>query len=489
MIGGINTSKGMGRGAAQVYDTSGPVNMYAKLMQQQQLKRAAEQKLLTDELSKVSSEGIREADIPEFTQKYQEVKDFFGLKEGIRDRREKIKYDLEFNKKIQELKQITGDSKNIAKNEQGFTNILLNPAARERYTEDAVTKFQNSKKLSRKDPNFIRDYTVFEHQVDVSNTMKELADINKRILAPIQSVTEQEAARVGNVDGTFLRKVKRVPVEEQALAFGMAMDVNPKLKAGILKLIPKNEGESDLEYKSRALPLLVAQVPAEEYGDQVFQRNKDLTMQNLALRRERRLAAKDKDDVSISDIKVGPKTFTGTKLALFDKNTGKPIMDASGKKQLFTGKGVSAEFPVYSTVNPTAFKIPQNSSLYDIKGGVNKPIPKGISAALTGIGYAIVQGGGNELRATITTDEGDELMVKLADLPPDVRNDKFYKTTLQAVEDEYKRLQQSKPTTKPAKELIGETVRIQLPTGEIGEVPKDKSAAFLKKYPKAKIIK
>jgi hypothetical protein len=37
--------------------------------------------------------------------------------------------------------------------------------------------------------------------------MKELADINKRILAPIQSVTEQEAARVGNVDGTFLRKV------------------------------------------------------------------------------------------------------------------------------------------------------------------------------------------------------------------------------------------------------------------------------------------
>jgi hypothetical protein len=121
--------------------------------------------------------------------------------------------------------------------------------------------------------------------------MKELADINKRILAPIQSVTEQEAARVGNVDGTFLRKVKRVPVEEQALAFGMAMDVNPKLKAGILKLIPKNEGESDLEYKSRALPLLVAEVPAEEYGDQVFQPNKDLTMQNLALRRERRLAA------------------------------------------------------------------------------------------------------------------------------------------------------------------------------------------------------
>lgn len=294
--GGANISRGINRGAAQVYDTSAPINMYAKLMQQQQLRRAAEQKLLTDELSKVSSDGIREADIPEFTQKYQEVKDFFGLKEGIKDRREKLNYELEFNKKIQELKQIAGDSKNIAKNEQGFTNVLLNPSARERYTEDAVTKFQNSKKLSRKHPNFIRDYTVFEHQVDVSNTMKELADINKRILEPIKSVTEQEATRVGNVDGTFIRKVKRVPVEEQALAFGMAMDVNPKLKAGIFKLIPKNEGESYVDYKSRALPLLVAQLPAVEYGNQSFQANKDLTMQNLAIQRERRLAAGERGD-------------------------------------------------------------------------------------------------------------------------------------------------------------------------------------------------
>ena len=272
-IGGANISRGMNRGAAQVYDTSSPVNTYAKLLQQQQLKRDKETKLLQDELSKVSLEGIREADIPEFTTKYQEAKDIFGAKVGVKDQREKIKYDLEYNKKIQELKQIVDDSKNIAKNEQGFTNMLLNPNVRERYAEDAVTKFQNSKKLSRNDPNFIRDYTTFEHQVDASNTMKELADINKRLLAPIKSIIEQDPTRVGNMNGTFIRNVKRVPVEEQAVAFGMAMDVSPKLKAGILKLIPKNEGESDADYKSRALPLLVAQIPAEEYSDQVFRAN------------------------------------------------------------------------------------------------------------------------------------------------------------------------------------------------------------------------
>ena len=124
-------------------------------------------------------------------------------------------------------------------------------------------------------------------------------------------------------------------------------------------------------------------------------------------------------------------------------------MDASGKIQLTKGKGVSAEFPIYSTVNPTAFKIPQNSSVYDIKRGVNKPITEGISAALTGIGYAIVKGGGTQLRATLTTDGEDQLMVKLSDLPPDVRNDKFYKITLDAIKDEYKRSQQSRNQTKP----------------------------------------
>jgi hypothetical protein len=61
--GGANISRGINRGAAQVYDTSGPVNMYARLMYQQQLKRAAETKALTDELGKVTPEGIRQPDV------------------------------------------------------------------------------------------------------------------------------------------------------------------------------------------------------------------------------------------------------------------------------------------------------------------------------------------------------------------------------------------------------------------------------------------
>ena len=100
--------------------------------------------------------------------------------------------------------------------------------------------------------------------------------------------------------------------------------------------------KSNDEFIATVIPDYVNKNPATEYGEEKFKPDKDLTMQNLRIQRERRLAAGD--GISISDIKVGPKTFTGTKLRLFDKNTGKPIMDSSGKKQLTKGKAqISSE--------------------------------------------------------------------------------------------------------------------------------------------------
>jgi hypothetical protein len=487
--GGANISRGMGRGAAQVYDTSGPVNMYAKLMQQQQLKRAAEQKALTDELGKVTPEGLRQPDVKGFIDQYGRWRDKAIEADAERNPTRKAILKQEAEREKLTTLMYKDDSKNELINERKRQEFLMNPENRNRYSKEIIAKIINSKNLSKDDIEYVRDMNKFEIKPDLTKIRKLLDDTDANLMKYTKPTLVQEQGERLGVKGLYESNVATLSPAEQATAYSVLFDTDEgEFKAFLRSLNPEFKDLSEKELKEAAIPILVQERPKSTYSDKKFISPDDY--KEKARFREQLIRSRpDKDGVSISDIKVGPKTFTGTKLALFDKNTGKPIMDASGKNQLFTGKGVSAEFPVYSTVNPTAFKIPQNSSLYDIKRGVNKPIPKGISAALTGIGYAIVQGGGNELRATITTDEGDELMVKLADLPPDVRNDKFYKTTLQAVEDEYKRLQQSKPTTKPAKELIGETVRIQLPTGEIGEVPKDKSAAFLKKYPKAKIIK
>ena len=102
-------------------------------------------------------------------------------------------------------------------------------------------------------------------------------------------------------------------------------------------------------------------------------------------------------------------------------------------------------------VRPIQARFPDNAGdlLFNIKKGINQPITEGISASLTGIGYLKVKGGGAELRATITTDDGEQLIVNPRDLPPDVRNDKFYKITLDAVDEYYNSQVKNKPTTQP----------------------------------------
>jgi hypothetical protein len=446
--GGANISRGMGRGAAQVYDTSGPVNMYAKLMQQQQLKRAAEQKALTDKLDKFDSRGVRVQDREGLNKVYEDWQKASIEALKATDRNEKFRLNAEAQNKLNAAEQFVYDSKAKAQRDLAVgTKILGKPYF---FSEEGKKIFQKSLSAPIYSKDDIADYSTIPLGYDKSKVAKDIAAVNESLYKTAKyDVSQGVEKKVGDLTYAEFPIIKRVAPEAQIKGYELLYRVNDGFQALL------EEDYSDLDWDNNpeqalqtALTDFAAKYPLAK--DEGVERRTIPNREMTPYQRARLALEKDKDGVSVSDIKVGPKTFTGTKLALFDKNTGKPIMDASGKKQLFTGKGVSAEFPVYSTVNPTAFKIPQNSSLYDIKRGVNKPIPEGISAALTGIGYAIVQGGGNELRATITTDEGDELMVKLADLPPDVRNDKFYKITLQAVEDEYKRLQQSKPTTKPA---------------------------------------
>jgi hypothetical protein len=231
------------------------------------------------------------------------------------------------------------------------------------------------------------------------------------------------------------------------------MDVNPKLKAGILKLIPKNEGESDLEYKSRALPLLVAQVPAEEYGDQVFQRNKDLTMQNLALRRERRLAAKDSGINEVGEVEVNKEFF------------GEGTTTATGKEIEKPVKTIGFDYFIKPTQKN--FASSQLNNVLNLNTGKNQMMNADTNAALTGLGYTKTKGGKLQVKAVVVSGD-EEFVVNEMDLPITVKNSDEYKAAKNKLNSEYKRLQQSKPTTKPAtptksqpKELTGTSAQLE----------------------------
>ena len=170
------------------------------------------------------------------------------------------------------------------------------------------------------------------------------------------------------------------------------------------------------------------------------------------------------------------------------KSTDKEMKQLDkNKKQVSKGKGVTADFVAYSTVNPPSFQMPQLTQAFNIDKGKNEPINTEDAVNLTGIGYVKTKGGGTELKATIKV-KGEEHIINLADLPVDIRTDKkYYLPVLRAVKEKFGEV--SKQKTEKSAQPATTTVKIQLPTGEIGEVPKDKAAAFMKKYPKAKIVK
>ena len=71
------------------------------------------------------------------------------------------------------------------------------------------------------------------------------------------------------------------------------------------------------------------------------------------------------------------------------------------------------------------------------------------NAALIGLGYTKTKGGKLQVKAVVVNSDKDEFVVNELDLPIKVRNSDEYKAAKNKLNSEYKRLQQSKPTTKP----------------------------------------
>lgn len=442
---GANVSRGLGSGAAQVYNTSAPVNMYARLMQQQQLKSAAEAKALKDELGKITPEGIRQADVKGFIDQYGKWRDKSIEANAEKNPTRKALLNQEAERERLATLMYKEDSKDVSKSEDEIHKMLLNPDFKDRYEDRDIQRMINSRKLSKDDSNFIRDYASIQIRPDLSKLAKDLDDLDKNLLQSSQwSAPITEKAMQGNQKGVYVYNKRTIDPQKQILSYASLFDLDRKFQAGLREMFPDLADLPKEQLKAQAIPLLVQQRIKEESSMPTFKADDD--WQEKAIFRENLVRARpDKDGVSSSDIKVGSKQFTGTSLPLMDKRTGKPILNKSGSQKL-GGKMVTADFPVYSTVNPTAFKMPQLSSVFNITKGVNQPVTEGISASLTGIGYAKVKGGGTQLKATITTDNGEQFIVNPSDLPPDVRNDKFYKITLNAVKEKFG--ESEKPVTQ-----------------------------------------
>jgi len=260
-------------GKAQIYNqTQNAVNTYARTLAQQQAKREAEQKALQDDLSKVKIDGIRQGDIPEFNAKYNEAKDIYAKLSATRNNAEKIQLDRDFKTRMLELNQIAQDSKALAKGENEFSKMLLNPNIRDRYTPDAVERFQRAKPLSRNDPNYIRDLTKLEQQVDLSEVMKTFDTVDKKIIDYSQwDNPVQTPYKRGNEEGVMFQGSRTIDPRKQAMEYGMLIDTdNGKIRTALRKMFPQYSELPLEEFKAAVIPELVKQRVKTEYGEPKF---------------------------------------------------------------------------------------------------------------------------------------------------------------------------------------------------------------------------
>lgn len=450
MIGGSNTSKGMGRGAAQVYDTSGPVNAYARLMYQQQLRRAAETKALTDELGKVTPEGLRQPDVKGFIDQYGRWRDKSIEANAERNPTKKAILSQEAEREKLATLMYKDDSKNELINERKRKEFLMNPENRRRYPKEVLTKIINSANFSKDDKDYIRDINQFEIKPDLSKIKKLLDDTDSNLLKFTKPELVQEKGERLGIKGLYESNVTTLSPAEQATAYRVLFDTNDEFASFLRSLNPEFKDLSEKELKEVAIPVLVQERPKSTYSDKKFvEPEKGMTEYQ---RRRLALAEAEGGEGAINEnINVTAKTFTGTRLPQKSTVTGKPILDKN-KKQVSKGKGVTADFVAYSTVNPPSFQMPQLTQAFNIDKGKNEPINTEDAVNLTGIGYVKTKGGGTELKATIKV-KGEEHIINLADLPVDIRTDKkYYLPVLRAVKEKFGEVskQKTEKSAEPA---------------------------------------
>lgn len=355
-------------GQAQVYNqTRDAVNEYAKTLQQQQLQREREAKVLTDELSKVKLDGIRQPDIPEFTNKYREAKDLFAKRLAARKPEEKIALDSEFKTKMLELSEIAEDSKALAKGEVEFSKMLLNPNIRDRYADDAVDRFQRAKALARKDPNYVRDLTTLEQQVDLSKIMDELNKVDDTLLKSSQWQRAEQKGVQGNREGVFVSNIRSIDPQKQAIAYAAEFDLNPKFRVALRQMFPQLADMSNEQLKAVAIPELVKQRARTETDKTEFKAN-DTFFRNLYAQ-DKMIRSRKADGVGEGEAESMSMTIpfaSGDGVFQSDE-----YVTLSLPKKNFAG----SEFIDLSTGKPSNERL-SSSNDYEIVGVTNVPLIK-----------------------------------------------------------------------------------------------------------------
>jgi len=442
MAEGLNVSRGINQGAAQIYNsTQNAVNTYARTVVQQQAKREAEQKALADKLSQFNTEGLREVDKDGFYQVYDGWKNKTYEAMKAKDPKERFRLQAEAEKERQKAQKYVFDSK--AKTQRDLavgTKVLGKPHFFSEQGKQLYNKSLSAPIYSKDD---IVDYSTIPLGYDKSKVVSEINKLNEELLKfgkydEVEGVTK----KAGDLTVAEFAKIKRVPQEAQIRAYEMLYRGNDGFKAILEESYPQldwdnNEGQS----MQMALTDMVTNAPLvkDEGSKSYVVPNRDMTdyqkrMLSLA---ERRLAkSESEDDSSIGEVEVDKKFYGNAVIRADGSDADRPVQ--------------TIKFDYFIKPTEKNFISTQLNNVLNLRTGRNEQMGAGGQVSLAGLGLTKTKGGKQELKALVLNN-GVEYVVNESDLPIKVKTDEGFKAAKAKVLSQANKPATSQPqkTTQP----------------------------------------
>lgn len=263
-LSGANVSRGISSGQAQIYDTSGNVNLYAKILAQQKAQRESEVNDLQKYLTTAKTEGLRDADKDDYFKGYNEWRDkaveAYKAPSGI----DKAKLRADADKKLASLNALVKQSSDYNKLHQDIAVKLLDDRFRNQIQPDGVKSWQESANLPLSSSKIIKDPSTLARQIDTSKVLDKFAKINDQVMQTTGRYDNDLGTPIKNGSKTGLQfnPTKRGDSKTQALNYGMAYDTDPEIKAFIQKQYADHfNNMSEDEAKNISIQDLVIQNP------------------------------------------------------------------------------------------------------------------------------------------------------------------------------------------------------------------------------------
>ncbi len=348
---------GIGKGDAQVFGANQGLKYLQGIIQDNQLKRAKEQKDLQDSLSQVKADGLREPDLPDFYKKYDNIKSIYSQILSEKDPYKKAQLNNDFEKAKIDAMSFAKKSNETGKMYTDFKSKALDNKFRDQFQDDAIEKAQKSDKLAMSHPDFISDFSTLGRQLDFSHELDKLGKIDDDAIKGSQAKNPiMTPTMIGNKPATLMKYVKEVDPVHQAALYKLHYDTDRNTKAWIQQ-----------QYKD-----LYDKYPEDEATD--------MAMKDLVSKRPLR-----KEDIKTEDDWRPRAPRAGGSAGLAGNPQDIILPYAQGKASTLARDYVPVSIPNKNFAGSPAWdlntgkQIPslQSSSDYEVVGVGNFPIIKG----------------------------------------------------------------------------------------------------------------